>query len=236
MTFETAPRVMHLSRLTLKRSPDVAALGQLLDPAHQGRRMDAQHRLIWSAFAGDPAATRDFLWRDMGNGAFLVLSPSEPKESALFEPPEVQSFAPDLRAGDRLAFVLRANATRTVKTDRITPSGKRERAHRDVVMAALHAVPKDERAPLRLELAQAAGRDWLAGQGARAGFRLLGAGVTAYDVVEAPGLGQRRPRFGVLDLEGHIEITDPSALLVRLAQGFGRAKAFGCGLMLIRRA
>ena len=227
---------MHLARLTLKRTPDVAALGRLLDPGHEGRRMDAQHRLIWSAFAGDPAATRSFLWRDMGNGAFLVLSPSEPKESALFEPPEIQPFAPDLYAGDRLAFVLRANATHTVKTDRITPSGKRERAHRDVVMAALHPVPKAERAPLRLELAQAAGRDWLDAQGTRAGFRVLGAGVTAYDVAEPPGQGRRRPRFGILDLEGHIEITDPAAFLSRLTQGFGRAKAFGCGLMLIRRA
>lgn len=227
---------MFLARLTLKRSPDVAALGQLLDPAHQGRRMDAQHRLIWSAFAGDPAARRDFLWRDMGQGVFLVLSPEPPQRSALFEPPEAQPFAPDLRTGDRLAVVLRANATRTVKTDRITPSGKRERAHRDVVMAALHPVPKHERAPLRLELAQQAGQDWLAGQGVRAGFRLLRAAVTAYDVVEPPGHARRYPRFGVLDLEGQVEITDPSAFLARLVQGFGRAKAFGCGLMLIRRA
>ena len=227
---------MHLARLTLKRSPDVAALGRLLVPGHEGRRMDAQHRLIWSAFAGDPTARRDFLWRDMGHGAFLVLSHRPPQPSALFEAPEVQPFAPDLRAGDRLAFMLRANATRTVKTDSITPSGKRERAHRDVVMAALHQVPKAERAPLRLELAQAAGQDWLSAQGARAGFRVLGVGVAAYEVAEPPGQGRRRPRFGILDLEGHIEITDPAAFLSRLTQGFGRAKAFGCGLMLIRRA
>lgn len=31
---------MFLVRLTLKRSPDVAALGQLLDPGHQGRRIE----------------------------------------------------------------------------------------------------------------------------------------------------------------------------------------------------
>lgn len=236
---------MYLSRLTLKRSPDVAALGQLLDPRHEGRRMDAHHRLVWSAFAGDPAATRDFLWRDMGGGVFLVLSPRPPQASALFEEPQVQPFAPDLAAGDRLAFVLRANATRTIKTDRITPSGKRERQHNDVVMAALKPVarlrelPPDEesrRAPLRLNLAQEAGRGWLEGQGARAGFGLRAAGVTAYDVVEPPGQGTRRPRFGVLELEGVIDVTDPAAFLARLAQGFGRAKAFGCGLMLIRRA
>jgi CRISPR system Cascade subunit CasE len=221
---------MHLSRLTLKRSPDVAALGRLLDPAHQGRRMDAQHRLVWSAFAGEPEARRDFLWRDMGQGVFLVLSPRPPGDSALFEPPEVQPFAPDLAPGDRLAFVLRANATRTVTE----PDGRTR--HRDVVMEALHALPKAERAARRLDLAQAAGRRWLEGQGARAGFRVIEAFVSAYDVAEPPGQGQRRPRFGIIDLEGRIEITDPAAFLARLALGFGRAKAFGCGLMLIRRA
>lgn len=227
---------MYLSRLTLSRKPSVAALGELLAPTDEGRRLDAHHRLIWTAFAGDRAARRDFLWRDEGDGRFLVLSVREPQRTELFEGPEVKLFAPDLAAGDRLAFLLRANATRTVKTERVTPSGKRERAHRDVVMEALHDVPDKDRADVRLELAQKAGRTWLAGQGTRAGFRVAAASVTAYDVLEPPARGRRRPRFGVLDLEGVIEITDPSAFLTRLSAGFGRAKAFGCGLMLIRRA
>ena len=65
---------------------------------------------------------------------------------------------------------------------------------------------------------------------------MLRADVTAYRVVEPPGQGRRRPRFGVLDLEGVIAVTDPALFLPKLVQGFGRAKAFGCGLMLIRRA
>lgn len=220
---------MYLVRLTLKRSPDIAALGDLLDPRHDGRRMDAHHRLVWSAFAGSPEATRDFLWRDMGGGTFLVLSPRPPGDSALFERADATPFAPDLVPGDRLAFVLRANATRTVTA---TDGTKK---HRDVVMEALHRLHKGSRAARRLELAQDAGRRWLDGQGARSGFRVSEAGVTAYDVVEPPGRGARRPRFGVLDLEGVVEVTDPAAFLARLTQGFGRAKAFGCGLMLIRR-
>lgn len=221
---------MFLSRLVLRQSPDVAALGQILNPDHDGRRMDAHHRLIWAAFAGDPEARRDFLWREMGQGAFLVLSARAPEGGALFEPPEVSAFAPDLRTADRLAFVLRANATRTVTE----ADGKKR--HRDVVMEALHGLPAGDRAEARMDLAQEAGAAWLAGQGARAGFAVLRADVTAYRVVEPPGQGRRRPRFGVLDLEGVIEVTDPALFLPKLVQGFGRAKAFGCGLMLIRRA
>jgi CRISPR system Cascade subunit CasE len=217
---------MYMTRLSLKRSPDIDALGQLIDPGHRGRRADAHHRLIWSVFAGDPAAKRDFLWRAMGQGRFLVLSPQPPRESALFEPPEAAEFAPALSHGDRLAILLRANATRTV----VEADGRKR--HRDVVMEALKPMPKGERAPVRMDLAQSAGRAWLEGQGTRAGFAVEDADVSAYRVVETR---KRGPRFGVIDLEGVIALTDPAAFLARLAQGFGRAKAFGCGLMLIRR-
>lgn len=80
---------------------------------------------------------------------------------------------------------------------------------------------------------------WLARQGETAGFRLIGAETGAYSVAALPGhRGPRRrqPQFGILDMTGALEVTDPAVFLARLAQGFGRAKAFGCGLMLIRRA
>lgn len=55
-------------------------------------------------------------------------------------------------------------------------------------------------------------------------------------------------RLSVLDLEGILVVTDPAAFLDKVAlklgtasdaaaqAGFGRAKAFGCGLMLLKRA
>jgi len=170
-----------------------------------------------------------------------VLSPRPPEGGPLFEAVEPRPFAPDLREGDRLAFLLRANATRTVKTGRITGAGKRERAHRDVVMDALHPVPRSARAAERMDRAEAAARTWLEAQGTRAGFalELPGEGgrlVEDYSVRELPPRGGRRPvRIGVLELTGTLRVRDPGAFLSALAHGFGRAKAFGCGLMLIRR-
>ncbi|MDO5632323.1 MAG: type I-E CRISPR-associated protein Cas6/Cse3/CasE [Paracoccus sp. (in: a-proteobacteria)] len=228
---------LYLSRLDLSQRPDVAALNALLDPAPKGAQQDAHHRLIWSAFAGDPEAGRDFLWRAEGRGRFIVLSARPPQASALFDPPQVKPFAPDLRTGDRLRFVLRTNATRTRKgVGRV-----------DVVMDALHSVPQAERATQRMAIAQGAAQDWLAGQGARHGFQIAwdddhdrpALAVDDYSVVALPahrGKRQGQPQFGILDLTGQIIVTDPAAFIDRLAAGFGRAKAFGCGLMLIRRA
>lgn len=76
-------------------------------------------------------------------------------------------------------------------------------------------------------------------QGARTGFTPNVVQVQDYTPLTLPGQrGNRRgaPRFGILDMTGQFTITDPDAFVTKLQQGFGRAKSFGCGLMLIRRA
>lgn len=230
---------LYLSRLRISRNPSIAALGGLLDPSATGPRRDAHHRLIWSAFAGDPAASRDFLWRAEGNGVFLILSSRPPGSSPVFDPPEVKIFEPELRAGDRLAFALRANATRTEKTGKLSSGGKEQKRHIDLVMDALKPIPKGARAEARMTLAREAAERWMTAQGARHGFSADHVQLADYSVSVLPGYtGTRKgqPQFGILDLTGILTVTDPVAFLARLATGFGRAKAFGCGLMLIRRA
>ncbi len=233
---------LYLSRLTLRRDPDTMALKALIDPAERSRALDANHRLIWSVFADHNDRERDFLWRADGKGRFYTLSARPPAPAALFEPPQVKEFAPDLAAGDRLAFVLRANATRSLKSD----GGKRGQRV-DVVMHALYDTPgktslppdcPSQRPALRMRLAQDAAEAWLSGQGANSGFSLDRFDVEDYNVVTLPdhrGRRERQPQFGILDLAGTLIVADPAVFVAALAAGFGRAKAFGCGLMLIRR-
>ena len=47
--------------------------------------------------------------------------------------------------------------------------------------------------------------------------------------------GSAAIRLGTLEYEGSLVVRDPAAFLAGLFTGFGRARAFGCGLMLIRR-
>lgn len=226
---------LYLSKLQIRRDPSVRALGALLDPAQGGARMDAHHRLIWSAFAGDPSATRDFLWRADGAGRFLVLSARPPADTPFFEPVQTKEFSPDLQAGDRLGFVLRANATRTQKTGKQTASGKEHKRHIDLVMDAL---PPNGggRAEARMATAQEVAQTWLTGQGARGGFAPEQIAVEDYSVHRfAKRQGATPVTFGVLDITGQLRVTAPASFIAILARGMGRAKAFGCGLMLIRR-
>ncbi len=225
----------YLARARLRRDASVAALAPLLLPGEDSERALASHRLAWSLMPPDAGAERDFLWREEGPGQFMLLAARAPAPSALFDV-DFQPFEPVLAAGDRLHFVLRANPT----VARRVP-GQRG-ARDDVVMHALHALPgkrQGGRDAARPEVIVREGTAWLLRLGQRHGFapdpaRLA---VDGYNVLRIPRAGGAQPiRLATLDYQGVLTVTDPAAFLSGLAAGFGRGRAFGCGLMLIRRA
>ena len=51
-----------------------------------------------------------------------------------------------------------------------------------------------------------------------------------------PARGSGKPvQFSTVDYEGLLEVTHPGKLTETMAHGIGRAKAFGGGLLLLRR-
>lgn len=222
-----------IARARLRRDAPARALAPLLLPSRPGEREGAAHRLLWTLFGADPDATRDFLWREQ-DGRFVILSAREPVDAHdLFEL-DHKPYAPALAAGMRLRFALRANP---VVQRQVAGHAPKARARRhDVVMDALSALPREERNAARDEAATRAGRAWLERLGARHGFTVGACAALGYDRISLPRRGGAPAILGVLDLEGELEVTDPAALLAQLPQGFGRGRAFGCGLLLLRRA
>jgi CRISPR system Cascade subunit CasE len=241
--------MMYFSRVKLDRNAPTRALYPLLEPQNPSARMDVHHRLIWTLFPSAPEQKRDFLWRADGAARFFILSARPPESNDLFcQPLETKEFIPDLSPGDRLAFTLRANATKDRPRSKLD-NGKNRRV--DVVMHALKSTPGQQDLPdteqshrpaLRFKLASQEGRKWLDQQGARNGFSLNSFVLEDYSIIPLPrrknsrARREREPKFGVLDMRGTLTVTDPYAFLSKLSVGFGRAKGFGCGLMLIRRA
>jgi CRISPR system Cascade subunit CasE len=229
---------LYLSRLTLKRSPEIGSLINILQPKEAADALATDHRLVWSVMPAEVQQQRDsarcegerrrtMLWRREGHGRYLVLGP-RPEGSSLFEV-ETKPFAPALRPGDELRFVIRVNAT----VDRRV-GGRAKVERRDIVMDLLHPVASGQRAGQRDALALQAATDWLRARAEAGGFRVGALAVEGYRVT---GLADRRDRarIGILDLAGMLEVLNAEAFLARIEAGFGRAKAFGCGLMLIRR-
>lgn len=246
---------LKLSRARLRHDAPAEVLRDLLSRL-ASTRMATGHRLIWTLFGDTPERERDFLWREAEPGVFYLLSARPPEDRlGLFRLDPAKPFAPVLAPGERLHFVLRANATIARKPEGMKADDPTRGKRCDIVMDALKRVPRGQRSGPRQALLPEVAHRWLAAQGEKHGFALArrempeawevgdaheaGAAldVMGYRVLRLGRGGRRAPmQVGVLDLKGTLEVREPARFLAAVAQGFGRAKAFGCGLMLIRRA
>lgn len=220
------------SRVRLRSDVPAHALRAVLAPAGESARVGAAHHLLWTLFADRPDRERDFLWREHEPGTFYLLSDRAPVDAhGLFDVAPAKEFTPRLSVGDRLAFELRTNAT----VARGGAPGVRGKPC-DIVMDAIHRLPANERAEARKAVVDEVAAGWMARQGSRAGFTVERMSVMGYSSL-AINRGERRrsASLGVLDLRGILVVREAEALVAAIARGFGRGKAFGCGLMLTRR-
>lgn len=238
---------LYLTRAYLNKTAPVSAINSLLNPDDPNRKLDAHHKLIWTLFPGKDKS-RDFLWRSEKSNCFYILSQRIPKNSGLFDSIgfSTKEFTPNLNVGDKLKFILRANATKD--KPRSLGEGIPQKSKRvDLVMDKLFRFPgqgslveceQSERANKRFEIASDVTQDWILRKGKTSGFTPVSESIICndYSVRQFTRGKQNKVTLGILDISGMITISDPKLFLESLGKGFGRAKAYGCGLMLIRRA
>lgn len=135
-------------------------------------------------------------------------------------------------------------------------AGKSQR--HDVVMQAKkqllaeHGLSKDAKwaewedesnRPLLYELVQKHCAEWLAGVAKRNGFEIALTDkeepqrklqVDAYEQCKV-GKRDHNIRFSAVDFSGELLVTNAELFHLALCNGLGHAKAFGCGLLLVRR-
>lgn len=187
------------------------------------------HRQLWRLFPGvekearrsGDEARQGFLFRVEENlpgrpARLLVQSRQAPAMASGVSVIGSREFNPQPVAGQRRAFLLTANPVKTITdAEREAKPGKKS----------------DKcRVPLIQEAAQ---REWLARKLAHA------AQIEATDVLPHAPLhfrkGNRGGKLVTVSYEGTLRVSDPAALAVCLENGIGPAKAFGCGLLLVRR-
>lgn len=211
---------MYLSRITLHTSQ--LSPSQLLHLVERGEYV--MHQWLWDLFPGEQE--RQFLYRReelQGAFRFFVLSQKIPANSDIFTI-EYRPFAPVFKSGQSLRFNLRANPT-------ICKSGKRH----DLLMEAKRQVKTQVEARDVWPYQQQAALDWLSRQGEQGGFSLREASVDAYRQQQIRREKSRQMiQFSSVDYTGVLVVNDPELFLQRLASGFGKSRAFGCGMMMIK--
>ncbi len=172
---------------------------------------------------------------------------------------KTKSYDPQLPAGERLQFELRANPVTSRPGDALLnadgspmqrTTGKQMGAARhkvvrhDVVMDAKKQLLAErglsqwqdwqaQDKPLLYELARRACGKWLVEQGHRRGFEVNEATLQVDVYTQHRGKDDKL-RFSSVDFAGELTVLEPTEFSKALTLGVGHAKAFGCGLLLVR--
>lgn len=204
----------------------------------------AEHQWLWKFFPSNQDQQRDFIFRRYDQEVtprFYIVSKREPVAFSDIWQVQSQPYAPQLSDGQHLSFQLRANPVVTKTNDK----GKPQR--HDVVIdakkrfllehgltedATWRDLKRDEGKPLLYDLTQQTCLDWLQSRSDRLGFSIVAANVNAYQQHRAD---KREIRFSTVDFSGELIVTDHELFQHTLFHGIGHAKAFGCGLLLVKK-
>lgn len=201
-----------------------------------------QHQWLWRLFRSEEE--RKFLYReriskqqiDLGVyqrsslPSFYVLSSVPPEDRDRNVTVRTKKFMPKLLEGDKLFFELKANPVVRKKRE-----GHKHSQKCDVLMdAKRHASDLETTWPAMEQSA----KSWLVNQGKKRGFLVdsNSIAVRQYEQHLLTKRGVSKPiKFSSVDYQGVLSVTNPELFVTELGKGFGSSKAFGCGLMLIRR-
>lgn len=204
-----------------------------------------QHQWLWRFLPAPSGTPRRFLFRRRdvdGLPRFYVVSPEEPRAPSPHWQVASKRYAPVVNAGDVFDFDLRANPVVTCRN----ANGKA--ARHDVVMQAKKLLLRERGLarwtdwtgpdrPAHAELVQQNASAWLVARCDRLGIELIGSD----EALRADGYEQHRGKGGALrlssvDFSGRLKVVRPEVLREALYSGVGHGKAFGCGLLMLRRA
>lgn len=216
----------YFSRIELRDSSEARAF-----VARFGLEGYGLHQALWRLFAAEAKTPRDFLYRIIDQTerpAFYVVSARLPVMDLPIWRIQTRDYAPCLQTGDRLTFSLRANPT----VKRAPTPGARSVRH-DVVMDARK---KGDALDPELGSYHQPGLAWLTPRAESAGFRVEQARIDGYRRHQLYKRGGAPIKFSTLDFDGLLNVVNPELFCNSLLTGIGPAKAFGCGLLLVRRA
>jgi CRISPR system Cascade subunit CasE len=225
---------MYFSLITPEEGQEREAARQWTKSAY------AEHQWLWRLFPAAPGTPRDFLFRRRdvdGLPRYYVVSKRPPLSAQPGWQIETKAYELRIEAGTRLRFDLRANpvVTRTVngksvRHDVVMHEKKRLLAQRE--LSHWTDVPHSDR-PAAYDLIHRACTAWLQARAPRLGFEVEAEAISV-DGYQRQAEKSGSLRFSTVNFSGLLTVRDAQAFATALCEGIGHAKAFGCGLLLVR--
>lgn len=218
---------MHISQLKfLSQAQSIRERAALARDLAQPYR---RHQMVWKLFSN--SESRDFIYRcdERSPQDMLVVSKQEP-DNLDWVQIRTKPYQPQLEAGDKLSFKVCVNPAVDIKQE-----GSKKSKRVDAIYHAIQNMKRNQESFVRAEIEQTKGQEWLAKRGEKFGFELNHAVVSEYQTHQVSPPKRRSIRFSTIQMHGVLTVSSPSDFCEMLFRGLGREKAFGCGLMLVKR-
>ncbi|MCY4644774.1 MAG: type I-E CRISPR-associated protein Cas6/Cse3/CasE, partial [Bacteriovoracales bacterium] len=231
-------RVMYLSRVSFSQS---LATRDFLKYLSQNKY--SEHQALWELFDFDPRAKRDFLFHKIEKRRkpkYYVLSKRPPLSGKkLWHIDGPKKYDPCIREGQVLSFVLRINPVVTVQENkREKKNAKSKRV--DILtykkmQMNYRELPFEKKIPPQ-QLIQEGCLEWLEKRSENNGF------IFKKNEVIIGGYQKNRAWsknksivYNSADIMGRLTVCDEEKFKTALYEGIGRGRAFGCGLLLVKK-
>ncbi len=224
--------MMYMSKIRLNQGPEIFKYLE----EHGNANCYSDHQMLWRLFPDDPDAQRDFLFRkEVKNGhpVYYVVSKRIPVSNDFLFHVETKEYNPRIKKGQSFSFCLRVNPVVAKKNE-----GSKNSKRHDIWMNAWREGKTKGLSGADLyDFINTRAKQWLIGREKEIGASINSDGIIIEGYTRHKFYGNKMKRIihlGILDYHGIVRVNDEEIMCNALFNGIGKAKAFGCGLLLIK--
>ena len=183
-----------------------------------------EHKLIWRFFVDQPLGTRPFLYRRENQTTFIIVSNILPVNFSDVWVLESKPYNPVLRIGQQLKFTIRVNPIISH-----CDSSKKHDVKMDAIFQKRLAniARKTHQEELQTSVSK-----WLIQRQSINGFEVVEELISVDEYLQHR-IKEKEIPISTCNISGKLVVIDPDKCKHLLFNGIGKAKGFGCGLMLV---
>ncbi len=203
---------------------------------HGSNGLYSDHQLLWQIFPDKPDAKRDFLFRKetKSNNVYYVVSKRKPVNSIPMLKLQIKEYNPIIKKGQEYEFALMANPVISKKVE-----GGKNSSHHDVWMNAKLEGKKSGYSLNELSsFIDKKTKEWIVHRAENHGFTINIEHLNISSYLQHRFFKKKAGKpilLSTIDYNGILKVIDIEIMKKTLFEGIGKAKAFGCGLLLVKR-